>query len=113
MGAQKRSSEDPGSDESAAKKTKYKFESFQQQVRKLKVPHFGTGLFGGVVSVDDGDDNHSEFGACLSKWRDLNLSETFTQLAKRSHALCKSLGQLVYNKDKVVQLGTVATVSVL
>ncbi|KAF5856585.1 U3 snoRNP protein [Aspergillus alliaceus] len=81
----------------------YRFEPFSQRVAKLKIdpihrvrrPSFGE---------DEGDENSSHFRSAFDHWTELNLSDNFTQFARRVNPLCESLVQILYHEDRIMGL---------
>ncbi|KAL2001769.1 hypothetical protein VTN02DRAFT_1293 [Thermoascus thermophilus] len=81
----------------------HRFEPFSHRVAKLKIdpihrvrrPSFGP---------EDGDENSSYFRSSLDHWVELNLSENFSEFARRVNPLCESLPQILYHAEKIMGL---------
>ena len=80
---------------------KHRFESFTQRIAKLNIDPVRR-----ARPVDVGQDNLSTtssfFKADLDRWKDLNLSENFTNFLQVAEPLCDSLPQILhYNQDLI------------
>lgn len=83
----------------------HRFEPFSQRVAKLKIDpvhRVRRQSFG----EDDNDDTSSHFRASLEHWKDLNLSENYTDFARRVYPLSESLPQILYHQDAIMELLT-------
>ncbi len=104
---------------------RHHFRSFQQELRSLKAPKYGSRLFRGAVAGDvvvsadavangvsaaSGLDPESvvttpgAFFNTLGTWRELNLSETFRGLSAKCYPLSVSLGMVIHNAAKIHSL---------
>lgn len=75
---------------------KHRFQSFNQRISKLKIDPVHRSH-----SVDlDASTTASYFQTALNRWRDLNISENFTDFVKLVAPICESLPQILhYQKD--------------
>lgn len=82
---------------------KYRFESFNQRVAKLNIDPLRRSH-----DFDDGsDDTISYLQAGLVKWKDMNMSENFTNFVREMTPLCDTLAHILhYNKDIMKLLAT-------
>jgi U3 small nucleolar RNA-associated protein 20 len=84
----------------------HRFEPFSQRVAKLKIdpihrvrrPSFGE------EGEGDGDETASYFRSAFDHWIELNLSDNFSQFARKVNPLCESLAQILYHEDKIMRL---------
>ena len=79
------------------------FETFTQRIAKLKIdPISKTRRHG----IDHGDleSTTSHFSAGLSEWRELNLSENFSDFVQEVDTLCDSLPQILHSQDKIMDI---------
>ncbi|KAH2331092.1 hypothetical protein KXW87_001697 [Aspergillus fumigatus] len=84
----------------------HRFEPFSQRVAKLKIdpihrvrrPSFGE------EGEGDGDETFSYFRSAFDHWIELNLSDNFSQFARKVNPLCESLAQILYHEDKIMGL---------
>ncbi|KAE8145233.1 armadillo-type protein [Aspergillus avenaceus] len=81
----------------------YRYEPFSQRVAKLKIdpihrvrrPSFG----------EDGDEEtSSHFRSAFEHWTELNLSDNFSQFARKVNPLCESFVQVLYHEEKIMKL---------
>ena len=80
----------------------HRFEPFSQRIAKLKIdpihrvrrPSFG----------EEGDETSSYFRSAFEHWAELNLSDNFTQFARRVNSLSESLAQILYHEEKIMGL---------
>lgn len=83
----------------------HRFEPFSQRVAKLKIDpvhRVRRQSFG----EDDNDETSSYFRASLEHWNELNLSESYTEFARRVYPLSESLPQILYHQDAIMELLT-------
>ena len=87
-------------DHHPARKRYHKFESFSQRVARLKIdpirrnrnPEF------------EGDDLQSYFKTGLDRWKELNLSDSFSRFVQEAEPLCDNLPQVLYHRTRIVTL---------
>lgn len=78
---------------------KHRFESFTQRVAKLNIDPVRRVHRTGVEQQELSTST-SFFKAGLDRWKDLNLSEIFTDFVREAEPLCDSLPQILhYNQD--------------
>lgn len=82
---------------------KHRFESFNQRIAKLNIHPLRRGR---DLEVET-DDTTSYLSTGFAKWRDLNLSENFTNFVREIAPLCDSLPHIIhYHKDIMTILAT-------
>ena len=79
---------------------KHRFESFNQRIAKLNIDPIRRRRRN-EVDEDDLQVTSSYFRASLDRWRDLNLSENFTNFSREVEPLCSSLPQLLHYHQRV------------
>ncbi|KAI4122315.1 MAG: hypothetical protein LQ338_005890 [Usnochroma carphineum] len=84
-------------------KRKHRFESFNQRVARLTIdPIHKTRPTAGNVNEDD--PTASYFKAGLDKWKDLNLSESFTSFVREVSPLCNTLPQVLHYQGDIAKI---------
>ena len=77
---------------------KHRFQSFNQRIAKLKIdPVHRTQPLRQVECTTD-----SYFQWALARWKDLNLSEYFTNFVTEIAPLCDSLPQVLHHRNKIL-----------
>ncbi|KAJ5662713.1 hypothetical protein N7462_011639 [Penicillium macrosclerotiorum] len=80
----------------------HRWEPFSQRIAKLKIDpihRVRRASFG-----EDDDETTSYFRSALDHWVDMNLSDNFTQFARRVNYLSESLAQILYHEEKIMGL---------
>ncbi|KAG0232192.1 U3 snoRNP protein [Actinomortierella wolfii] len=78
---------------------RYKYQSFNARVSNLKLK-----ITRQVGIKDESVENGSYFNTALESWKELNLSAPFVRFGLEARHYCQTLPQLLYHKDKVVDL---------
>ncbi|KAF9166281.1 U3 snoRNP protein [Actinomortierella ambigua] len=78
---------------------RYKYQSFNTRVSSLKLK-----ITRQVGIKDESVENGSYFNTALEGWKELNLSAPFVRFGLEARNYCQTLPQLLYHKDKVVDL---------
>ncbi|KAL1966904.1 hypothetical protein VTN77DRAFT_3648 [Rasamsonia byssochlamydoides] len=81
----------------------HRFEPFSQRVAKLKIDPIHRVRRPSFAEAD-GDETSSHFRSSLDHWVDMNLSENFSDFARRVGPLCESLPQILYHEAKIMAL---------
>ena len=77
---------------------KHRFQSFNQRISKLKIDPVHRSY-----KIDlDASTTASYFQTALSRWRDLNVSEDFTDFAKTVAPICESLPQILHHQKEIM-----------
>ncbi|KAL8716003.1 MAG: hypothetical protein Q9220_000670 [cf. Caloplaca sp. 1 TL-2023] len=84
-------------------KRKHRFASFNQRISKLSIDPIHKTRRTDSALIDD-DPTASYFKADLDKWKDLNLSENFTQFVREVAPLCDTLPQVLHYHLQIAQL---------
>ncbi|KAK3175064.1 hypothetical protein OEA41_002310 [Lepraria neglecta] len=79
---------------------KHRFESFNQRVTKLNIDPIRRRRRN-EVEEEDLQASSSYFRVSLDRWKDLNLSENFTNFVRDVEPLCSSLPQLLHYNQRV------------
>lgn len=79
---------------------KYRFESFNQRIAKLKIDPIRRARRIELGSIDDVS-AASYLQAGLDQWRDLNLSENFSNFLREAQPLCQSLPQILHYQQDI------------
>lgn len=80
----------------------HRWESFTYRVSRLKIAP--------IQRTREREDERdlealeSHFRIAFDKWRDLNLSDDFSQFARKVDPLCDSLPQVLHHQDRIVEL---------
>lgn len=82
---------------------KHRFESFNQRIAKLNIDPIRR-VRRQDVEPDDTSAAASFFRTCLERWRDLNLSENFTNFLQEAEPLCDSLPQILHYHQKIMDI---------
>lgn len=79
------------------------YQSFAQRIAKLKIEPVRRGR---STIIDDAelDATFSYFRDTLVEWRDINLSEIFSNFARRVAPLCDSLPQVLHHNERIFDL---------
>lgn len=77
---------------------KHRFQSFNQRISKLRIDPVHRSR---LIDLD-ADATASHFRTALNRWRDLNISEDFTDFAKAVDPLCESLPQILHYEEKIL-----------
>lgn len=82
---------------------KHRFESFSQRISKLNIDPIRRVR---RIDVDQNDLNTttSFFKAGLDRWKNLNLSENFTDFVREAEPLCDSLPQILHYHEEIVDI---------
>lgn len=78
---------------------KYRFESFNQRIAKLKIDPIRRARI--ELESIDGASAASYLQAGLDHWRDLNLSENFSNFLREAQPLCQSLPQILHYQQDI------------
>ncbi|KAL9600747.1 MAG: hypothetical protein Q9219_002988 [cf. Caloplaca sp. 3 TL-2023] len=82
-------------------KRKHRFESFSQRVARLNIdPIHKTRQNNANLDIDDSTGSH--FKSDLDRWKDLNLSENFTNFVREVSSLCNTLPQVLHHQAQIV-----------
>lgn len=79
---------------------KHRFESFNQRVAKLKIDPLHRSR-PTSVSLDSSNPTASFFRADLERWKDVNLSESFSAFVSQVIPFCDSLPQIVHFQREI------------
>ena len=82
---------------------KHRFESFTQRIAKLNIDPVRRARRVDV-DQDDLETASSFFKAGLDRWKDLNLSENFTNFVRDAEPLCDSLPQILHYQQEIMDL---------
>ena len=82
---------------------KHRFESFTQRIAKLNIDPIRRGRRV-EVEQDNVSNTYSFFKAGLDRWKDLNLSENFTNFVRAAEPLCDSLPQILHYDQDLLDL---------
>ncbi len=82
---------------------KHRFESFTQRVAKLNIDPV-RGIHRVDVEQHGLSTTTSFFKTGLDRWKDLNLSEGFTNFAREVESLCDSLPQILHYNQRIMDL---------
>lgn len=80
----------------------HRFEPFSQRIAKLKIDpihRVRRASFG-----EDEGETTSYFRSALDHWVEMNLTDNFTQFARRVNPLSESLAQILYHEEKIMGL---------
>ena len=80
---------------------KHRFESFNQRIAKLNIDPIRR-IRRQDVDPDDTSVAASFLRAGLERWRDLNLSENFTNFLQEAEPLCDSLPQIIHYHQRIM-----------
>jgi U3 small nucleolar RNA-associated protein 20 len=81
----------------------FHFESFSRRVAKLNITKARRNDANRQdVDQHDTSATASHFGAGLERWRELNLSEKFTDFVEEVESLCESLPQVLHNQETIM-----------
>ncbi|KAL8933293.1 MAG: hypothetical protein Q9216_006436 [Gyalolechia sp. 2 TL-2023] len=84
-------------------KRKHRFESFNQRVSKLNIDPIHKTRHTDR-SLDEDDSTASYFKLDLDKWRDLNLSENFSNFVREVSPFCNTLPQVLYYQEDIARI---------
>ena len=87
-------------DHHPARKRNHKFESFSQRVARLKIDPIRRNR----APEFKGDDLQSYFKTGFDRWKELNLSDSFSRFVQQVEPLCDSLPQVLYHNARIVAL---------
>lgn len=80
----------------------YRFQSFSEQIGNINIDvHRNNRITSKEVPDDDKD---TFFRESLEKWAEINCSLDFTEFYRKVNPLVKSFNQLVYHKDRVIEI---------
>lgn len=79
---------------------KYRFESFNQRIAKLKIDPIHRARRIELESINDVS-AASYLQAGLDNWKDLNLSENFSNFLREAQPLCQSLPQVLHYQQDI------------
>lgn len=79
---------------------KHRFQSFNQRIAKLSIDPIRRRRRGGAEK-DDAQGSASFFETSLNRWKDLNLSEHFTNFVREVQPLCNSLPQVLHHNQTI------------
>lgn len=82
---------------------KYRFESFNQRISKLHIDPLRRNRRN-EVEAGDLTESASFFKASLDRWKDVNLSESFTSFVREVQPICNSLAQLLHYHQRVFDI---------
>lgn len=82
---------------------KHRFESFNQRISKLHIDPLRRNRRN-EVEAGDLTESASFFKASLDRWKDINLSETFTSFVREVQPICNSLAQLLHYHQRVFDI---------
>lgn len=84
-------------------KRKHRFESFNQRITKLNIDPLHKNRQTDV-DLNEDDPTASYFKADLDRWKDLNLSENFTNFVQEVSPLCNNLPQVLHYQKDIIRL---------
>ena len=89
----------PGKKGTASAK-KFRFESFNQRISKLSIDPIRAPR---RMFIEDSEpaQSFSYLGLCLKRWKDLNLSATFTECLPGLEPFCNTLPQVVHHQQDI------------
>ena len=82
---------------------KHRFESFNQRIAKLTIDPVRRRRRD-IIEGDSLTETSSFFTASLERWKDLNLSENFTNFTRDVEQLCRSLPQVIHYNQRIFDL---------
>ena len=82
---------------------RHQFESFSQRIAKLHIDPIRK-VRRPNVDNDDSDTATSFFKTGLAYWRELNLSENFTEFVREVEKLCESLPQILHFQHRILDI---------
>lgn len=82
---------------------KHRFESFNQRISKLNIDPIRRSRRN-EVEADELTESVSFFKASLDRWKDLNLSETFTSFVREVEPICNSFAQILHYNQRVFDI---------
>ena len=85
---------------------KHRFESFNQRIAKLNIDPIRRRRRGAVEGGGTGEVTSSYFWTSLEQWKDLNLSESFTNFLREVEPLCQNLVQVLHYSQRIYDLLT-------
>lgn len=77
---------------------KHRFQSFNQRISKLRIDPVHRSR---LIDLD-ADATASHFRTALNRWKDLNISEDFTDFVKAVEPLCESLPQILHYEEEIM-----------
>ncbi|KAI9835282.1 MAG: hypothetical protein M1819_002426 [Sarea resinae] len=80
---------------------RHHFESFSERISNITIDPVRRVR---RHDLDDEETTASYFKTSLEEWKDLNLSENFTNFARQATPLCESLPQIVHFQDRLMDL---------
>lgn len=84
---------------------RHHFEGFTQRVAKIKIdPIRRTRRAIGAEGSHELEGDASYFRTALDEWKDINLSENFTEFAKAAYPVSESLAMVIHYEDKIMDL---------
>ena len=81
----------------------HRFESFSERVGKLKIDPVRRRRNAGDLD-DARNETATFFGKALEEWRELNLSQVFTDFAREASPLCDTLPVVLHNAELIMNL---------
>lgn len=84
-------------------KRKHRFESFNQRVSKLNIDPIHKTRHTDRI-VDEDESTASYFKIDLDRWKDLNLSENFSNFVREVSPLCNTLPQVLHHQGDIVRI---------
>lgn len=84
---------------------KHRFESFNQRIAKLNIDPIRRRRPNELSEVDLSASD-SFFRTSLDRWRDLNLSETFTLFVREVGPICNNLPQVLHHQQRIFEILT-------
>lgn len=79
----------------------HRWEPFSQRIAKLKIDPIHRVR---RDSFGEDDETSSYFRSALDHWVEMNLSDNFSQFARRVNNLSESLAQILYHEEKIMAL---------
>ncbi|KAJ1920636.1 U3 snoRNP protein [Mycoemilia scoparia] len=79
---------------------RFKYQPFRARIEKLDV-HVARRI---ERYLDEPEDTGSYFAEALQSWRDLNCTADFTQFYHKINNVTKSLAQIIYHKDTIIDV---------
>ncbi|KAK5169955.1 hypothetical protein LTR04_005469 [Oleoguttula sp. CCFEE 6159] len=86
-----------------ASSRKFRFESFSKRISKLTIDPIRRARRN-EVNTDGDSEVSSYFKTAFEEWKDLNLSEQYTNFSREVAPLCESLTQVVYYQDRIMDI---------
>ena len=81
----------------------HRFESFNQRIAKIKIDPVRRSRQEDVTNGEGSGLTASYFRTALQRWKDVNLSSTFTAFVREIDPLCENLPQIVHHEDKILE----------